>query len=97
MSAAAVDILSLSSNTNYVSERNGIKIYPMSLENPYIVYSGTSCAAAYISGVCAILYENNPDLTFKDLVSLLKVSCKLMDIPKWIQGAGIVDLNRLLP
>lgn len=97
LSAAAVDILSLSSNTDYISERNGIKIYPRSLENPYTIYSGTSCAAAYISGVCAVLYENNPDLTFKDLLSLLKVSCKLMDVPKWIQGSGIVDLNRLLP
>ena len=97
LTAAAVDILSLSSNTNYISEINGSKTYPRPLENPYITYSGTSCAAAYISGVCAILYENNPDLNFKDLVCLLKVSCKLIDIPKWIQGAGVLDLNRLLP
>lgn len=95
--AAAVDILSLNSNTNYISQRNGTKIYPRALDEPYTVYSGTSCAAAYISGVCAILYENNPDLTFKDLVSLLKVSCKLMDVTKCIQGSGIVDLNKLLP
>jgi len=95
--AAAVNILSLNSNTDYIPQRNGAKIYPRSLDSPYTIYSGTSCAAAYISGVCAILYENNPDLTFKDLVSLLKVSCKLMDIPKYIQGSGIVDLNRLLP
>jgi subtilisin family serine protease len=96
VSAAAVDILSLNSNTDYISERNGVKMYPRSLENPYISYSGTSCASAYISGVCAVLYENNPDLSFKDLVSLLKVSCNLVDIPKGIQGAGIVDLNKLL-
>lgn len=97
LSAAAVDILSLNSDPNYVSERNGVKLYPRSLENPYTVYSGTSCSAAYISGVCAILYENNPDLSFKDLISLLKVSCNLIDIPKYIQGAGMVDLSRLLP
>lgn len=95
--AAAANILSLNSNTDYISQRNGIKIYPRALDNPYTTYSGTSCASAYISGVCAILYENNPELTFKDLVALLKVSCNLMDIPKYIQGAGIVDLNKLLP
>lgn len=95
--AAAVNILSLNSDRSYVSERNGIKLYPRSLDTPYTTYSGTSCAAAYISGVCAILYENNPDLTFKDLVSLLKVSCNLMNIPKYIQGSGILDLNKLLP
>lgn len=95
--AASVNILSLNSNIDYISQRNGIKVYPKALDNPYTIYSGTSCASAYISGVCAILYENNPKLTFKDLVALLKVSCNLMDIPKHIQGAGIVDLNKLLP
>jgi len=97
LSAAAVDILSLSSDANYISQRNGIKIYPRSLENPYTIYSGTSCAAAYISGVCAILYENNPDLSFNDLLALLKVSCKLIDISKYIQGSGMIDLSTLLP
>ncbi|NMM62109.1 S8 family serine peptidase [Clostridium sp. P21] len=94
--AAAVDICSLNTNKSYISERNGIKIYPQSLETPYTCYTGTSCAAAYISGVCALLYESNPELTFKDLVSLIKTSCNLLDIPKWLQGAGMIDLNRLL-
>lgn len=97
LAAAAVDICSTNSNTNYISEKNGLKIYPRALDDPYTCYSGTSCAAAYISGVCALLYENNPTLTFRDLVSLLKVSCDLKDIPKWLQGAGILDLIKLLP
>lgn len=97
LSAAAVDLLSLNSNIDYISERNGCKIYPKCLEIPYTSYSGTSCAAAYVSGVCAMLYENNPDLSFKDLVSLLKVSCNLVDLSKWIQGAGLIDISRLLP
>ncbi len=97
LSAAAVNICSLNTNIKYIPEKNGMKIYSQSLELPYTHYTGTSCAAAYISGVCALLYENNPDLTFKDLVSLLKVSCNLMDMSKWVQGAGIIDLNRLLP
>lgn len=97
LAAAAVDICSINTNKKYISEKNGIKIYPQALDIPYTNYSGTSCAAAYISGVCALLYENNPNLSFKDLVSLLKVSCNLKEIPKWIQGSGLVDLNTLLP
>ncbi|GAA0726346.1 S8 family serine peptidase [Clostridium malenominatum] len=97
LSAACVNIQSLNSNINFVSERNGIKVYPQSLENPYTFYTGTSCAAAYISGLCALLFENNPTLTFNDILSLFKVSCNLLDIPKPMQGRGTVDLNKLLP
>lgn len=97
LSAAAVHILSMNCNTNYISEKNGIKMYPGTLETPYISYTGTCCSAAYISGICSLLYENNPNLSFKDLLSLLKVSCTLLDMSKWIQGSGMVDLNKLLP
>ncbi|MEY8000798.1 S8 family serine peptidase [Clostridium sp. Mt-5] len=97
LTAGCVNICSTNSNTEYISERNGVKIYPKSLEDPYICYTGTSCAAAYISGICALIYENNPALTFNDLTSLLKISCDLLNIPKWYQGAGMLNIDRLLP
>jgi subtilisin family serine protease len=95
--AAAVDLCSLNTNKSYIPEKSGMKIYPNSLESPYTCYTGTSCAAAYISAICALLYENSPDLNFKDLISLIKASCNLIDISKWLQGSGMIDLNRLLP
>ncbi|KOA19038.1 serine protease AprX [Clostridium homopropionicum DSM 5847] len=95
--AVCVDICSLNSDTNYISERNGQKIYPRPLETLYTNYTGTSCSAAFLSGVCALLLENNPDLTYKDIVSLLKISCNLLNIPKNLQGAGIIDIKKLLP
>jgi subtilisin family serine protease len=97
LAAACVDICSLNCNREFVSERNGAKIYASPLDNPYTNYTGTSCAAAFISGVCAMLFENNPDLPFKDVISLLKVSSKLLDMFKWAQGAGMVDISKLLP
>jgi serine protease AprX len=97
LAAACVDICSLNTNKNYISERNGARVYAYPLDNPYTTYSGTSCAAAFISGVCALLFENNPELPFKDVVALLKVSCKLLDMFKWSQGAGMLDINKLLP
>lgn len=97
LSAACVDICSLNCNKNYVSERNGTRVYAYPLDSPYTTYSGTSCAAAFISGICALLFENNPNLSFKDIVSLLKVSCKLLDMFKWSQGAGMIEMSKLLP
>lgn len=95
--AACVDICSLNTNVKYISERNGIKLFAANLERPYVVYTGTSCAAAYISAVCAILLENNKDLSYKDICSLLKASSTMIEASKAIQGAGSIDLQKLLP
>ncbi len=95
--AASQEICSLKSDTFYVPEKNGAKIYPNHLDVAYTTFSGTSCSAAYIAGLCALLLENNSNLTFKDIVSILKVSCKLQKFSKWNQGAGIVDLYKCLP
>jgi len=95
--AACVDICSLNSNTSYISEKNGVKLYTQSLEKPYTTYTGTSCSSAYIGGLCALLLENNPNLTFKDIVSLLKVASGMLEVPKRLQGQGVVDINKLLP
>jgi len=97
LAAACVDICSINANKDYISERNGSRVYAYPLDNPYTNYTGTSCAAAFVSGVCALLYENNPELSFKDILSLLKVSCNLLDIFKWSQGAGMIDMHKLLP
>ena len=94
--AACVDICSLNSNINFISERNGKKLYPRSLDEPYTTYSGTSIAAAYISGICALLYEKNPELTFKDITSLIKFSCTMLKLPKSLQGYGIINIDKLI-
>jgi len=94
LSAACEDICSLRSDISYVSERNGKKLYPSLIDNPYTSYSGTSCSAAYIAGVCALYLESNNKLVFKDLQSLLSVSCTLNDLSRFNQGAGTLDLYR---
>lgn len=95
LSAACSDIVSLNSDTNYISEKNGIRLYPHKLKTSYQTYSGTSLAAAYVAGICALLYENNMNLTFKDVYSLLKLSCTSLDIPKNQQGNGIIRIKNL--
>lgn len=95
--AACVDICSLNSNTEYISERNGIKLYTQTLEKPYVNFTGTSCSAAYVCGLCTLLFENNPNLTYKDVISLFKVSCEILPLLKRLQGMGTINLSKLLP
>lgn len=98
LAAACVNIVSLNSNTNYISEKNGIKLYPNKLDVPYKTFTGSSMATAYISGLCALLCERNPSITFKDISSLLKIACDpIEDISKTIQGEGIININKLMP
>lgn len=94
--AACVDIVSLNSNTNYISEKNGIKQYPQKLDSSYKTFSGTSLAAAYVSGVCALLYGDKQNLTPKDIASLLKVSCEILDMPKNLQGDGKINVSNII-
>ncbi len=96
LAAACVDICSLNTNKKYISERNGNKLYPGTLENPYCNYSGASVAAAYISGLTALILENRSKLKFKDVKALLKTaSNSVVDIPRYQQGEGMVDITKL--
>jgi subtilisin family serine protease len=98
LSAACVNVVSLNCDSNYISEKNGVKLYPSKLDVPYKTFTGSSIATAYISGLCALLCEKNPSITFKDMHSLLKVSCDpVLDISKTIQGEGTVSVNKLIP
>jgi serine protease AprX len=97
LSAACVNVVSLNSDNNYISEKNGIKVYPNKLEVLYKTFTGSSISTAYISGLCALLCEKNPSITFKDMVSLLKVACDPLDnISNTIQGEGTVNINKLI-
>lgn len=93
--AACVNITSLNSNTSYISEKDGHKLYPPKLSTSYKSFNGTSLAAAYVTGITALLYESNPSLTFKDIFSLLKLSCERVDLPKFNQGEGVINLTKL--
>lgn len=95
LSAAATNITSLNSDTGYISEKDGKKVYPNKLGANYKTFSGTSLSTAFICGVCALLYESNNDLTFKDIQSLLKLASTPKDFNKEDIGEGILDLSKL--
>lgn len=93
--AASNNITSLNTDTKYISEKDGLKMYPNKLDASYKTFSGTSLAAAFISGICALLFENNNDLTFKDVQSLLKLASNPHELSKENIGEGILDLSNL--
>lgn len=95
--AACANIMCLNSDKKYISERNGIKLYPHKLDSSYTVFQGTSLACAYISGVCALLLESKPELSYKDLCSLFKIaSNNKYELPSDFVGEGVIDLSFLL-
>ena len=94
--AACVDVISLNSNTSYYSERNNSKVSPPKLDLSYKSFTGTSISAAYVAGLCALLYENNPELTYDDVLSLLKLGSESLNIDKYQQGYGRININNIL-
>lgn len=94
--AACVDIMSLNSNPSYISYKNNTKIHAPKLNTSYKSFTGTSIAAAYISGLCALLFEKYPEFTFDDILSILKVASISLDMPKNQQGEGKIDINKIL-
>lgn len=94
--SACVNIVSLNSDKNFISEKNDRKIYPPKLKKSYTTLSGTSISCAYISSLVALLLEKDPTLSFNDIKSLLKLSCDDLDLPKDIQGEGFVTFDKLI-
>ncbi len=89
-------IVSLNCDCSYISEKNGVKLYPHNLNVPYKTFSGVSLSAAYISGISALLCEKNPEADFYDILSLIKAACENSEnIPKNLQGNGIININEL--
>jgi serine protease AprX len=94
--AASDDIISLNSNCNYISERDGEKIYPPPLTSPYTIRSGTSMSCAFIAGVCALLFEINNNFTFDDIYTLLRINSTLINDKKYKQGNGYINIANLI-
>ena len=96
-SAACCDIVSLNSNISYISEKNGVKQYAKKLDVSYRSFTGTSIAAAYVAGLCTIIFEQNNSYTFSDIKSLLSVGAEeIPEIEKNIQGLGMININKIL-
>jgi subtilisin family serine protease len=75
----------------------GVDVIGAALKGAYEMSSGTSMAAAHVSGIAALMIEKNPKSTPKDIRDGLSKSAR--QIPRLIaeeMGAGIVDAEAAL-
>lgn len=94
--SACTNITSLNSNTSYISEKNGTKLYPTKLDANYKTFSGTSLSVAFVSAVSALILEHNNSYTFNDVLSIIKLACDRKDLSKANVGEGILNFNNIL-
>lgn len=76
----------------------GVDIMSISNRNPsgYSSLSGTSMATPIITGTCALLYEKYGDLNPRTVKNMLMNNCSNIGFSQNEQGAGIIDLEKLL-
>jgi len=57
-------------------------------------FDGTSCAAPHVSATVALMLEQNPSLSFQDVVRLLRQnSYHLPGVSDYVQGAGVLEMH----
>lgn len=63
----------------------------------YSIKSGTSMSVPFISGICALLLEKSPYLTNDQIkIRLMEAAYTVPYLPYNMQGAGVVNLPKLL-
>jgi subtilisin family serine protease len=76
----------------------GVDIMTTAPGDKYNCYSGTSMAAAYVTGAVTLLLQRRPDLKPRQVQSLLEHSANDLGIPGKDKqlGWGLIDLKKLL-
>jgi serine protease AprX len=65
-------------------------------KKPYVSKSGTSMAAPIVSGACALYMHKYPNVTNEELRRALMVSAVDLGQNWGVQGAGMINIKRLL-
>ena len=75
----------------------GLHILSLKPGGGYITKNGTSMSVPFISGICALLLQKYPGLTNDQIkICLMNAAQTIPYLPYNIQGAGIVNLQKLL-
>jgi serine protease AprX len=93
--APGAAIVSLNSDMTFIP-KSSADYRGARLESYYSRGSGTSAACATVAGIAALLLEKHGDLTPDEVKSLLRHSCRSLNLLKEQQGFGLTDINRLL-
>jgi len=93
--APGSNIISLNCDTTFIPK--SMSAYKAAkLASYYRRDSGTSAACAAITGIVTLMLDKEQQLTPEEVKSLLKHSCKSLNLLKVQQGWGIPNMNKLL-
>ncbi len=90
-------IFALANRGRYIAvAAPGVDILALAPGDAYALTSGTSIAAAHVSGIAALLLERNPSLKPSDIRSILIATAKPIGppVPDLPFGAGLVNAYR---
>ncbi len=94
---SAEHVFALANRGRYIAvAAPGVDILALAPGDAYALTSGTSIAAAHVSGIAALLLERNPSLTPGDIRSILIATVKPIGppVPDSPYGAGVVNAYR---
>jgi len=58
--------------------------------------SGTSQAAAHVSGAITLMLQKNPKMSFDEVLTLLQSNATDLEVPEERQGAGLIDVEAMI-
>lgn len=90
--APGVNIISTATDREYNGDKNSPNLDNMS--KPYRTMSGTSVSTPIVSGCIALILEKYPSLSPDDVKKLLKKSTIDLRKSEFLQGKGLISLNK---
>jgi subtilisin family serine protease len=77
-------------------EKTGERILSTARGGGYALGSGTSQAAAHVTGAVALALQRKSNLTFEQTRDLIGATAEHLGYPATQQGAGLIDVQRML-
>jgi subtilisin family serine protease len=78
------------------SKVTGIRILSTNTGGGYGYSSGTSQAAAHVTGAVALALQKHPGLSFTEVRSLLQTTATDLGYPQTQQGAGLINVRKMM-
>jgi subtilisin family serine protease len=76
--------------------KSGPRILSTNKRGKYGWGSGTSQAAAHVSGAITLVLQKHPQMSFDEVLTLLQSTALDLNVPEERQGAGLIDVEAML-
>jgi subtilisin family serine protease len=76
--------------------QSGARIFSTNKGGSYGWGSGTSQAAAHVTGALALVLQKNPKISYEEVMGLLQDTARDLGEPMERQGAGLIDVEAMI-